>query len=223
MEGVPAYPKLLEERLGDRWKVVHIIRGGETVDQFEPEVLTTLEETVPRAILLQVGINECGPRPLNRKERERLGRVWPRWLRSLLIRILHHFRPQIIRARGPNQFTPLAVFAQSVEKIIAKAVSLRCAVLILPITRVSAIAEIRQPFFNREIERYNEVLRGFKRNGVVYVEQQELLGSHTPEDFGISPENVHLKGWAHERIAAFVSDWLDRSLDTNTLLRETQP
>jgi len=209
MEGVAAYPELLEKRLGDQWRVIQIIRGGETVDEFEPEVLTTLEETAPRAVILQVGINECGPRPLNRKERERLGRVWPRWLRSLLISVIHRFRPQIIRARRPNQFTPLAVFGETVQRIIAKAVSLHCAVLILPITRVSATAEIRQPFFNREIERYNDILRAFNGNGVLYLEQKELLGNNTPEGFCVSPESVHLNGRAHERIAAFVTDWLD--------------
>lgn len=223
MEGVAAYPELLEIRLGDEWRLVRIIRGGETVDQFEPEVLSTLETTRPRAVILQVGINECGPRPLNRKERERLGRVWPRWLRSLLIRVIHHFRPQIIRARGPNQFTPLAVFAESVQRIIAKAESLGSAVLILPITQVTPTAEIRQPFFNREIERYNSILRAFKGNAIVYLEQQELLGDDTPEGFCISRESVHLNGRAHERIAACVSDWLDRSPNTGRLLRETRP
>ena len=222
-EGVEAYPELVEERLSDRWRVVRIIRGGETVDQLEPEILATLEKTAPRAVILQVGINEFGPGPLNRKERERLGGVRPRWLRSLLIRGIHHFRPQIIRARGPNQFTPVALFAESVQRIIAKALSLRCAVLILPITQVSATAEIRQPFFNREIERYNEVLRTFQGNGVVYLEQQELLGNNMPEAFCFSPESVHLNGRAHETIAACVTDWLDRSLDTSALLRETSP
>src|SRR2546422_2423866 len=80
MQGVAAYPELLEARLNDQWRVVKIIRGGQTVDQFEPEIVTALEETAPRALILQVGINECGPRPLKRQERERLGRVRPAWL-----------------------------------------------------------------------------------------------------------------------------------------------
>jgi hypothetical protein len=144
-------------------------------------------------------------------------------VRSLLIRVIHRLRPQIIRARGPNQFTPPAVFTESVQRVITKAVSLRCAVLILPITRVSTTVEIRQPFFNREIERYNDILRAFKGNGVFYLEPQELLGDNTPEGFCISPESVHLSGRAHERIAAFVTDWLDRSFHSSAVLRETTP
>jgi hypothetical protein len=208
-EGVVAYPELLETRLDDQWQVVKIIRGGQTVDQFESEIVTALEEKAPRALILQVGVNECGPRPLKRQERERLGRVRPAWLRSFLIRGIHEFRPQIIRARGPNPFTSISAFADSVQGIIAKAVSLRCAVLILPITQVSPMAEIRQPFFNREIDRYNDILRSIKGNGVSYLEQHEVLGKAGPEDFCITPESVHLNGWAHEKLAAYLADWLE--------------
>lgn len=213
-EGVTAYPELLEARLDDHWRVVKIIKGGQTVDQFEPEIVTALEKTVPRALILQVGVNECGPRPLKRQEREWLGRLQPAWLRSFLIRAIHEFRPQIIRARGPNPFTSVSAFADSVQRIVATAIPLRCAVLILPITRVSPTAEIRQPFFNREIDRYNAILRSIKGNGVVYLEQQELLGKTKPEDFCITPESVHLNGWAHEQLAAHLADWLERSPNT---------
>lgn len=208
MQGVAAYPELLEARLR-HWEIFKIIRGGQTVDQFEEDILTALDEIVPRAVILQVGVNECGPRPLKRRERERLGRVRPAWLRSFLIRAIHEFRPQIIRARGPNQFTSLPVFTESVRRIIKKAVSLHCPVLILPITHVSRIAEVRQPFFNREIDRYNEILRSMKDSAVVYVEEPELFMNKKAEDLCVSPESVHLNAWAHERLTEFVADWVD--------------
>jgi hypothetical protein len=87
--------------------------------------------------------------------------------------------------------------------------------LILPITQVSPTAEIRQPFFNREIDRYNAILRSVKGNGVLYLEQQELLGNTKPEDFCITPESVHLNGWAHEKLAAHLADWLERPPTTS--------
>src|SRR6266487_865052 len=209
MQGVEAYPELLETRLDAQWRVVKIIKGGQTVDQFESEIVTALDEIVPRAVILQVGVNECGPRPLKRRERERLGKVRPAWLRSLLIRAIHEFRPQIIRARGPNQFTSLPVFTESVRRIVKKAVSLHCPVLILPIMHVSRIAEVRQPFFNREIDRYNEILRSMKDRAVVYVEEPELFMNKKAEDLCVSPESVHLNAWAHERLTEFVADWVD--------------
>jgi len=38
-QGVAAYPELLEGRLR-HWEVFKIIRGGQTVDQFEEDILT---------------------------------------------------------------------------------------------------------------------------------------------------------------------------------------
>jgi hypothetical protein len=198
--------------MAEKWKIFKIIRAGQTVDEFEAEILAALGEVVPHAVILQVGINECGPRPLKRQERERLGRLRPLWLQRLLIRGIHVFRPHIIWLRGLNQLTPVSGFADAVRRIIAKAVSLHCAVLILPITQVSPTAERRQPFFNREIERYNDVLRSMKANGVLYLEQHELFGKAEADDFSTSPQSTHLNGWAHERITACVEDWLVRQV-----------
>ena len=214
-DGVTAYPELLQARLRDKWQVFTIIGGGKTIDELEPDILAALDNLRPHVLALQVGVNECGPRPLSRQERARLGRVRPRLLQSFIIRVLHAFRPHIIRARGPNQFTSATAFAECVRRIIARARALHAFVVIVPITHVSASAEIRQPFFNREIDRYNDILRGIKADGVLYLEERELFGDRRPEEFCLTPETVHLNGWAHERLAAVIADRLVGQLSSS--------
>jgi lysophospholipase L1-like esterase len=217
-EGIAAYPELLHTRLQDQWRIFTVIKGGQTIDEFEPGILSLLEDTLPHAVTLQVGVNECGPRPLKRQEREWLGGLRPHLLRSAIIRVLHQFRPYIIRARGPNQFTSIPLFADTVHRIIAKARSLGSSVLLLPITHVSRAAEARQPFFNREIDRYNDTLRSCKENGVSYLDEQLVVGDLRPEQFCITPESVHLNAWAHEKLAACIADWLERQVHPNDSL-----
>lgn len=142
-EGVSAYPELLEAQLGRQWAIHTIIRGGQTIDEFVSEVVAGLNEIAPQALVLQIGINECAPRPLRRRERDRLGRLRPRWVQSIIIRCIHQFRPQIIRFRGLNQLIQLAVFAECVKGIVATCASLHCPVIILPIMSVAAAAEAR--------------------------------------------------------------------------------
>lgn len=222
-EAVAAYPELLQARLQDKWQFFPIIRGGQTVDEFETEILRVVEEILPQVVILQVGVNECAPRPLKRHERAWLGRLRPRLLQSAVIRLLHQFRPYIIRARGPNQFTAISLFADTVQRIIARARSVGSMVLVLPITHVSPIAEIRQPFFNREIDRYNDVLRSFRGDGVSYLEEHELVGNRTPNGFCVSPESVHLNDWTHEQLAACIAGWLERKVHLNESLVGKQP
>lgn len=191
-EGVAAYPELLEAKIGQQWDIHTIVRGGQTIDEFVSEVVAGLNEIVPQALVLQIGINECAPRPLRRRERDRLGRLRPRWFQALIIQCIHQFRPQIIRLRGLNQFTQLAVFAKCVEGIVATCASLRCPVIILPIMSVTSAAEARQPMINREIDRYADMLRSLNSCSVSYLEQCKLFGGSGPNDFCITQESVHL-------------------------------
>lgn len=209
-----AYPQLLEEKLGQQWAVHTIIRGGKTVDEIESEVTSCLNKIEPHAMVLQIGINECAPRPLTRQERAWLSELRPRWLQALLIRCIHLFRPHIIRLRGPNQFTPETVFVECVQRIVATCASLSCPMVILPIASVTSVAELRQPMINREIDRYAQMLRSFNSSRVSYLEQHKLFGNKGADDFCSTPESVHLNGWAHEQIAEHLANYLYLQTET---------
>lgn len=209
-DGVPAYPELLQGELGVLWEVRPVLRSGATIDEFETEILQTITAYQPDVLVLQVGINECAPRPLARRGRDRLSHL--RWtaLRARIIQFLHEYRAQIIRFRGVRQLTPLPVFESSVRRVLARALQCGGRVLILPITRLTSTAEMRTPFANQEIARYNEALRACAGTQVRFVAEGELFPGQPPDDYSASPATVHLSGAAHAAIARFVHDWIVR-------------
>lgn len=205
---VAAFPERLAAGGRGRWQLDTIVNSGATIEQMEDAVLTAIGRS-PDRVVLQIGINECAPRPLNWSERERLGRLRPAWLRQLIVRIIHRLRPTIIRARRLQQFTPLPRFVASAGRVVAAAVARGAPVLILPITEVTPVAEIRTPFTNREIRRYNEGLASLIGPMVRVATQAEVFGAVAADQLCITPDSVHLGAAAHARVAAFIAGWLE--------------
>lgn len=213
-EGVPAYPDLLEERLGGEWKLTRLIRSGKTTEDLRVDTLEALRAR-PNAVVLHVGINDCGPRPLTLRERRWLARLRPGRLRGWIIGFIHRHRARIIRLRGVKQLTPLPRFVSLVDEVATLAGAGGASVLVLPITRAPATAEIRQPFLNREADRYNSALREVARRARVrFVEREELLQGLTPEEAASAQDSVHLGGRVHRHIADLLTETLE------TLARE---
>ena len=206
---IPAYPELLSERLQGRWRVETAVRGGVAIDTLFGPAVTALQRLHPAAFVLHIGVNDCAPRPLTVRERALLGRLRPHRVQEKIIDFIHRHRPRIIRWRGAKQFTALPVFLRRAEALVDTARACGAMTIILPITRVPAAAEVRQPFFNREIDRYNDGLRSLgHRLGVRFVEREEFLSGLTPEEAASEPTSVHLNGVVHERLTRFLADLL---------------
>lgn len=210
LPGIPGYPERLERLLAGRWRMERIIEQGRTLDEFVPRALRALREWRPDALVLQVGHVDCAPRPLTRRERNLLSLVRPARLQARIIRFIHDHRPAIIRWRGLKQFTPLPRFQASLMELLDATAQAECGVVILPITHVTARAEVREPFYNREIDRYNVVLRsGGLRPGVLFIEPGDLFAGLAPEDYAAAPESVHWNDAGHERVARRLAVALD--------------
>lgn len=209
------YPKLLRKKFKGKINVIELIRDGNSVRDFEKGTIDILHAHTPQFMVLQVGHVDCAPRPLKRGERDKLSGVRPKWLRNQIIRLIHNHRPSIIRRRGLIQFTPLPIFKTSVASILANAHSENCYVFILPITRVSTRQEIREPWYNREIKRYNDALRGFSSGCVRFIDQEELLADSIPDEYCLAPEDLHLKDFVHQRIADYLEKGIKGVLAAN--------
>jgi len=207
--GVDAYPERLRALLGDGWDVTSVIRSGATIEEMEPEVLAALR-IQPDVVVLQVGINECAPRPLAPPARERLGMLRPLWLRHAIIRMVHRWRAQIIRWRPLAQVVPFDRFAASVGRIARAVRSGGARLIVLPITEITAAAEQRTPFTNREVARYNGALRALAGDGVAWIDRETLWPGLAPADYCYAPETVHWSAAAHRRVA----EYLGRSVES---------
>ena len=202
-KGAASYPALLSQRFGGAASVETIIGSGETIAQMETRIVESLARR-PDWLILQVGINECAPRPLSVAERARLGALQPQWLQWRIVRLIHHLRPWIIRMRTLQQFMPLPDFLSSVRRVLAAAEAHGVRVIVLPITTVTSVAERRTPFTNREVARYNAALAGMAGHNVRVITQQDIFGSDDAAAVVASPDTVHLSLSAHERLADFL-------------------
>jgi hypothetical protein len=163
----------------------------------------------PQVVALQVGHPDCAPRPLSRQERAILSRVWPSRLRERIIRYLHEHRPEIIRRRGLRQMAPPLLFGAGLAAILSDARAVQSHLIILPIARVTAKAEVRDPGYNVEIERYNAILRQAAAPDVTCLTQDDVLAGLAPDDYAIAPESVHWNARGH----AAASTAIVRALD----------
>src|SRR5207237_807008 len=95
----------------------------------------------------------------------------------------------------------------SVGRVVDAARIAGARVLILPVTGVTAAAEARTPFTNREVARYNAALRDLAGEGVTYVDAAGLLPGLTPSQYCHAPETVHWSAAAHQRAADYIDAW----------------
>lgn len=199
-ETVEPYPDLLEEGLPD-WRVLREIHGGETVEELEERAAPRIRDEQPDATVLQTGIVDSAPRPLKRWERRLLGRVRPERLKRLVIGFLHDYRPQIIRFRGPNQFTPVEDFEPALRRLVRTALDHGSGVVVLPITHVTERMEERQPRYNEHIQRYNEAIQSLDADQIWTPTVDEIMGGLEAPEYVVDPESVHLGQEGHRRIA----------------------
>ena len=206
-DGVPGYPERVAKRATD-WRQVVVIDSGATVEELAPRALDAIRAVSPEAVIVQVGINDCAPRPWSPRQRRWLGRLKPLALRQRIISAIHRWRPQIIRLRPLAQNAPLEKFDAAVGRLVAAARACGATVLLLPIPPIHEVAEARTPFANREIARDATALRRHAGEGVSYVDTETLFHSGDPSTYCITPASVHWNATAHDRAAQYIVTWL---------------
>src|SRR5205809_916572 len=85
------------------------------------------------------------------------------------------------------RLTTLDRFAASVSRIARAAREAGVRVLLLPITDVTMTAEMRTPFTNREIARYNRALQAAAVDGVAWIDAAALFPNQTPDAYCHAP------------------------------------
>lgn len=205
--GILAYPDRLAV-YAPEWRQIVVIESGATLEELALRAAQSIRLERPRAVVVQVGINDCAPRPLGPRMRRWVGRLRPLRLRGLIVAALHRWRPQIIRLRPLAQNLPPHRFNATLERFLDAARRVGAAVLLLPIPEVHPTAEERTPFTNREIRRYTALLDRHATDQVSRVDVETLFQSVDPVVYCISPESVHWSALAHERAAQHIATWL---------------
>ena len=204
---VRSYPELLHEFLQPRgWRIEKRIVSGATVEDIERTASVTLPQLGADAIVIQLGIVDCAPRPLRESEREIVGRIRPAMLRNLIISIIHRYRAELIDRRGLIQRTPIEPFRQSFHRLVEQCLLATQHVAVLPILPATAANRARNRRVEAEIAKYNEAMR--KEPHITMPEVEVLFRGISIETLCITQESVHLNQRGHDLIARFLEGWL---------------
>lgn len=204
---VRSYPELLHERLETKgWRIEKRIASGATVEEIERAANLTLPQLRPDAIVIQLGIVDCTPRPLRSSERRALGRLRPSLLRGLIISLIHRYRGTLIDVRSLIQRTPIEPFRRSFHRLVEQSLLSTRHVAVLPILPATASIRARNRRLDTEIAKYNDAMR--MESHITMPEVADLLQGISMEDLCIAPDSVHLNQGGHELIAQFLERWL---------------
>lgn len=199
------YPELLALR--HPGGVLSRCVDGGTILDLERMARRTLREDDPRAVVLQMGIVDCAPRPLTDEERDRLSRLRPEIFRRAVIRLLHVQRRQVIRWRGLIQRTPLALYAESFRRILEACYERDRQVAVLPIFPATTAILARNPRLALEIDTYNAAMRATDGRPAFF-DAATLFRGLSADAVAVRPESVHLNQLGHERLAEALASWI---------------
>ena len=210
---VVPYPELLQKKLLPLgWEVISGTIGGGTILQIEEVARQVFKTEIPRIVIIQAGIVDCLPRPLSPKERAWLSNLRPSLLRAAVIRLIHHFRAEIIGVRGVIQFTPLSEYLNCLKRLLEICYQYDCLVGILPVFPVTQSITSRNPLLSQEIEKYNQGMRMSDARPYNF-DIADFFGHRLIESVMISPESVHFNQQGHDLIAGRLFAWMSPTLE----------
>lgn len=198
------YGRLLAEYLGSAWDVeLCYVESLDSADAlFWSQRMVAFRE--PDAVIFHFGINDCGPRVFRKNSRSILLVPWFRRLtRDCFMRLIGRLRPFLTRWLRRVYVTE-AEFRRNFLAIRAEIEKYSPKVEMWAVGICSVNAEMnRRSFgFNRNIERYNRVLKEIF--SINYVDPQELLPSR---ELLIS-DGIHLSEAGHAALAAKLRECL---------------
>ena len=206
---VTSYPERLRVQLAPMaWRTETRIVSGATVGDIEKTASAFLPILAPDAVVIQLGIVDCTPRPLRESERIRLSTLRPVVLQNLVISLIHRYRAEIIGRRALIQKTPIEPFTQLFHRLAAHSRSVAEHVVALPIFPATASILRRNPRLAVEIDKYNSAMG--MEPGIKMPKTDEVLGGFSPDDICAAPESVHLNQQGHDLVARYVEAWLLR-------------
>lgn len=163
----------------------------------------------PDFVLYHFGLVDCVPRIFRKGTRSIVFSPWFKAItRNLLLRVIHKYRRYLILTLCRNKvYVPLPRFRQNVAKMISQLKEYAPSVqfLALGISSKPSWYDRRSPGINRNIERYNAVLR--EQFGSSFVDVDRAIGL-PPESMLIS-DGVHFRKETHERVFTHLKDRIE--------------
>jgi acyl-CoA thioesterase-1 len=216
------WPYRLEQRLRAAGRGAEVLNCGarsRRADQIHgAEFLEHVVYKRPDLVALEIGIVDCAPRVLSKREKRLLNRRWfPRWLRERVIESRSRRRPQLI---APDPLRKVDTRPEDFERLV-RLFARRLAELawgprlvLVPILSDPRLTEPRSPGHTRNVELYNGLLRAVARDaGATFVEPESVFSAERRERGDLFfPDGYHLTAEGCSLLAQRVAELVERTL-----------
>jgi hypothetical protein len=133
--------------------------GGATIEdlynQFAED--NTYYELPGNILILQTGIVDCAPRPINEKIRGRISRL-PHIAKTLAIKYIHKNRASLINKSGGHVKIELTKFVDLMQVFLNEGIKNYQKIFIINICPTNSAIEQHSPGLSRNIEKYNNAI-----------------------------------------------------------------
>jgi len=210
------WPSELQRLLGEvrpGAQVVNCGRRARTVDSllaedfFEHVVLTE-----PSDVVVQVGIVDCAPRVLSRRDQRVLNsRLVPERLRRWVIERRRRARRALV-ARDPLRkvYTPPREFAEQFSEFLKRTAELETSprLIVVPILGRREVLDAKSPGFSKNIDTYNEALQACcQRSEAVWLGVDSIEGG-IPVETAFCYDGYHLTKEGNGNLARILAQTL---------------
>ena len=164
----------------------------------------------PDGVIIQIGVVDCAPRILTRRQRKILSCVRPLVLRDRIIRLLHERRAFILTHIRAAAYVKPKVFRRTADRIVTRLISQGSRVALASIAPTTPDMMVHSPPWPGRIDAYNEILRDVAaRTGAEYLDLDAEVRAHGVEQC-ILPDGHHLSVAGNMLYANAMLDLIER-------------
>ena len=157
----------------------------------------------PDLVIYHLGINDCAPRLFKKGSRSIVLSPWFRKVTfDLALKAMSYFRYTLTKFR-PMVYTSLNDFGNNIDLMKKEVLSYsqNAKFIFVSIAKSNVLNE-KSYGYNRNVERYNEVL---KKKADMYIDINELIGND-----GLISDGIHLSGRSHRMLYTKLKEIIGR-------------
>jgi acyl-CoA thioesterase-1 len=166
-------------------------------------------------LILQTGIVECAPRPVNEKTRKIISKL-PIWLRERVIKFIHNNRRKLIERNLGLVRMDKNKFQNLYSEFLNYASKLYKNIFVISICPTNPAFEKRSPGFTNNINKYNEVIQTeiskLAAENVFYININKtiMLDYANIDKYILKEDGHHITPMTHAIIATQIIEVLEK-------------
>ncbi len=198
------WPKILAAHLGEDYILAEFKERARDTDSLQKDQLffETITCCKPDIVIFEIGIVDCAPRIISKKENAFFNRrVFPTSLRNFIIRRRKKNRLSILR-KGPLNKVYVAPenFRKNIQQFVQKIVQSnpRVSILLMPILGNFSVLDKKSPGYQANKDLYNKILKEISMElNCCYLED---LIDIMQDESNYTLDSYHLSSQGHEKM-----------------------